>query len=207
MTTNEQQLFWKEQYAKDYISKNDNYDLEGGLKCWATMLNSVGKINSLLECGSNVGKNIRVLNNLLPETSKSIIEISPDAYKIVTDRYSFDKTFNGSILDSAYEEKAFDLVFTMGVLIHIHPRDLLSNMKKMFQYSSRYILIGEYFNRTPVMIEYHGEKDKLFKSDFGKLFMENFPVRLVDYGFLWGHLYDNAGFDDITYWLFEKKHE
>ncbi len=77
-------------------------------------------------------------------------------------------------------------------------------MQKIFQYSSRYILMGEYFNRTPVMIEYHGEEDKLFKRDFGKLFMENFSVRLVDNGFLWGHIYDDAGFDDITYWLFEK---
>jgi hypothetical protein len=34
--------------------------------------------------------------------------------------------------------------------------------------------------------------------------MENFPLKLLDYGFLWGHLYDSAGFDDITWWLFEK---
>jgi hypothetical protein len=92
----------------------------------------------------------------------------------------------------------------MGVLIHIHPDDLLANMRKMFDYSNKYILIGEYFNRTPVMIEYQGQKDKLFKRDFGKLFIENFPVDLVDYGFLWGHIYDDAGFDDVTWWLFEK---
>ena len=54
------------------------------------------------------------------------------------------------------------------------------------------------------MIEYQGEQNKLFKRDFGKLFIENFNVQLVDYGFLWGHIYDSAGFDDITWWLFEK---
>ena len=77
-------------------------------------------------------------------------------------------------------------------------------MRKMFNYSSKYILFGEYFNRTPVMIEYQGEENKLFKRDFGKLFMEYFNVQLVDYGFLWGHIYDDAGFDDVTWWLFEK---
>ena len=91
------------------------------------------------------------------------------------------------------------------MLIHIHPDDIEANMKKMFNYSRRYILIAEYFNRTPVMIEYRGEKDKLFKQDFGKFFIERFNVSLIDYGFLWGHLYDQAGFDDITWWLFEKK--
>ena len=85
-----------------------------------------------------------------------------------------------------------DLVFSMGVLIHIAPDQLLKNMKKMFQYSSKYILMGEYFNRTLISIEYQGEKDKLFKRDFGKLFIENFNVRLVDYGFLW---------DISTIWL------
>ena len=104
-----------------------------------------------------------------------------------------------------FRESEFDLVYVMGVLIHIHPDDLLANMQKMYEYSNKYILIGEYFNRTPVMIEYQGEKDRLFKRDFGKLFIENFNVNLVDYGFLWGHLYDKAGFDDITWWLFEKK--
>ncbi len=93
----------------------------------------------------------------------------------------------------------------MGVLIHIHPNDLRENMKKVYNYSSRYILIGEYFNRTPMMLDYQGQKDKLFKRDFGKMFIENFPVQLLDHGFLWGHLYDAAGFDDITYWLFKKK--
>jgi hypothetical protein len=54
------------------------------------------------------------------------------------------------------------------------------------------------------MIEYQGEQNKLFKRDFGKLFIENFNVQLVDYGFLWGHIYDDAGFDDIKWCLFEK---
>ena len=204
MSMNEQQAFWKEKYAGDYISKNSDFDLDRGIKGWAKMLERAENINSILECGSNIGRNINFLNHLLPGASKSLIEISPEAYKIVTSRYQIADSFNGPIVESSFNKK-FELVYTIGVLIHIHPNDLLDNMKKMYEHSSKYILIGEYFNRTPVMVEYQGEKDKLFKRDFGKYFLENFPVHLVDYGFLWGHLYDNAGFDDITYWLFEKK--
>lgn len=127
------------------------------------------------------------------------------AFEFVTQKYSLDQAFNGPIENSSFDNGTFDLVFTMGVMIHIHPDNLMRIMGKMFDYSSKYILMGEYFNRTPVMLEYQGEKDKLFKRDFGKLFIESFPVELVDYGFLWGYLYDNAGFDDITWWLFEKK--
>jgi pseudaminic acid biosynthesis-associated methylase len=133
-----------------------------------------------------------------------IIEISPKAFDFVTNQYKIEKSFNGPILDSQFEKNTFDLTFTIGVLIHIHPDDLLQNMDKLFEYSNKYIVIGEYFNRTPVMIEYQGQLNKLFKLDFGKLFLENFNVKLVDYGFLWGHEYDKAGFDDITWWVFEK---
>ena len=201
---NEQQKFWKDDYAKEYIEKNKNFDAALGVECWKIMLQKARKINSVLECGSNIGRNISFLNSVIPQAKKSIIEISNPAFQYVTSKYDIDKSFNGPILNSDFQDNSFDLTFTIGVLIHISPEDLLANMQKLYSYSGRYILIGEYFNRTPVMIDYQGEKDKLFKRDFGKLFMENFKVQLLDYGFLWGHLYDKAGFDDITWWLFEK---
>lgn len=203
--TNEQERFWLQTYTNRYIERNSNFDNELGLKAWRRMLTKAERIGSLLECGSNIGRNIGFLEQILPETKKSIIELAAEPYRKVTERYPLDRSFNGSIADSDFEPASFDLVFTCAVLIHIHPNHLVANMRKMFDYSRRYILIGEYFNRTPVMIEYQGERDRLFKSDFGKTFVTNFPVNTVDYGFLWGHEFDAAGFDDITWWLFEKK--
>ena len=202
---NEQQNFWANEYAHNYIEKNNAFDFDSGVKCWKEMLSKAEGIESVLECGCNIGRNIHFLNTALPQAQKSIIEISKPAYDFVTSQYTLDRTFNGPIVQSNFQPASFDLTFTIGVLIHISPDDLLANMKKMHDYSRRYILMGEYFNRTPVMLEYQGQQNKLFKRDFGKLFMENFDVKLVDYGFLWGHLYDAAGFDDITWWLFEKK--
>ncbi len=204
MEMNEQQNFWANKYAEEYISKNSQFDREEGIAAWKLMLARSASIESILECGCNIGRNIDFLNSVLPNARKSIIEISQPAFEFVVRQHALAQAFNGSIEDSNLKNGAFDLVFTIGVLIHIHPDNLLRNMEKMFNYSSKYILMGEYFNRTPVMIEYQGEREKLFKRDFGKLFIENLPVKLVDYGFLWGHLYDRAGFDDITWWLFEK---
>jgi len=202
----EQEAFWANTYASEYITKNSLFDNGLGSKAWDLMLKVIKTdVRNYLECGSNVGRNIEQIKLLLPQSKPSIIEISQPAFDFVTSRHNFQYTFNGSILDSKFENKAFDLVFTMGVLIHINPDQLLDIMSKMFEYSNKYILMGEYFNRTPVMIEYQGEKDRLFKRDFGKLFIENFNVNLLDNGFLWGHLYETAGFDDITWWLFEKK--
>lgn len=205
MAMNEQQEFWAKQYAQDYIKKNESFDSDSGVACWKKMLRSAGRIDSVLECGCNIGRNIGFLNEVLPDAQKSVIEISKPAFDYVTGKYELNKAFNGPIVDSEFGEGSFDLAFTIGVLIHIHPDDLLANLRKIYSYSGKYVLFGEYFNRTPVMIEYQGQQNKLFKRDFGKLFIESFPVLLVDYGFLWGHLYDAAGFDDITWWLFEKK--
>lgn len=202
---NEQQAFWAYQYASDYISKNSSFDVELGNDAWRKMLTKASEINAVLECGCNIGRNIGFLNNVIPGASKSIIEISKPAFEFVTSHYDIDQSFNGPIVESGFASNSFELAFTIGVLIHIHPDDLLENMRKLFEYSCKYILIGEYFNRTPVMVQYQGQENKLFKSDFGKQFLSNFNVKLVDYGFLWGHMYDNAGFDDITWWLFEKQ--
>lgn len=201
----EQERFWAKTYAQEYIEKNRIFDHELGAQAWSLMLRATdGKIASYLECGCNIGRNIEQLKLVLPDAQPSVIEISKPAFKVVTARHQFAHAFNGAILDADFTDGSFDLVFTMGVLIHINPDQLLEHMRKMLAFSSHYVLFGEYFSRTPATIEYQGEADRLFKRDFGKLFMGNFPVKLLDYGFLWGHLYDAAGFDDITWWLFEK---
>ena len=189
----------------NYINKNNNFDSSTGVEAWGRILSKAKSIDNILECGCNIGRNLEFLNLVYPSAKKSIIEISKPAYDFVISNMEIKNSFNGSIIESNLSEEFFDLVFTMGVLIHIHPDDLLINMEKLFNYSKKYILIGEYFNRNPIMIEYQGQKNKLFKRDFGKLFLDNFNVEVVDYGFLWGHIYDKAGFDDITWWLFEKK--
>jgi pseudaminic acid biosynthesis-associated methylase len=201
----EQEEFWAKKYAEDYINKNSDFDHELGAKSWAKMLEKTnGNINRYLECGCNIGKNIEQLSRAMPDARASIIEISKPAFDFVTHKYDLEYAFNGAIIDADAQNEYFDLVFTMGVLIHIHPDHLIEHMRKMYGWSRKYILIGEYFNRTPTMIEYQGEKDKLFKSDFGKTFIDNFDVTLLDYGFWWGYIYDKAGLADITWWLFEK---
>jgi pseudaminic acid biosynthesis-associated methylase len=201
---NEQENFWANQYALSYINKNGSFDKQKGIKAWRLMLSKAENVESVLECGCNIGRNIELISSVLPAARKSIIEVSKAAYEVASKRYSLHEGFNGTIVDSNLNDK-YDLVFTCGVLIHIHPDNLLENMKVMASYSNRYMLIAEYFNRTPVSLEYQGQKEKLFKSDFGKRFLENFNFNCIDYGFLWGHEFDVAGFDDITWWLFEKK--
>lgn len=201
---NKQEQFWKDTYAKEYITRNSEFDLDAGIKAWAQMTRNLGPIRSILECGCNIGRNINILNHLMPGAEKSIIEISPEAFSIVTGRYNFADALNCSILASDFGGKQFDLVFTTGVLIHIAPENLLENLSKIYAHSKKYIVFCEMFSRVPRTVPYKGENDLLFTRDYGRFFLENFPCRVVDYGFLWGHYYDAAGFDDGNFWVFEK---
>jgi hypothetical protein len=80
MALNEQQKFWQNEYPEEYIKKNSEFDLHTGIKGWSTILNRTSNINSVLECGCNIGRNINFLNHVLPNASKSIVEISPNAF-------------------------------------------------------------------------------------------------------------------------------
>lgn len=199
-----QEEFWSKEYADEYIERNSNFDINSGVEAWSKILKNTHGINSLLECGCNIGRNIELLNHYLPDTKKSIIELSPTPYEIVTKKYNFEHSVNSSILEADLPNNYFDLVFTTGVLIHIHPDKLLENMQKMYDLSKKYIVFGEIFSRVPGHVHYRGRDDLLFKRDFGRFFLENFNCKPIDYGFLWGHYYDDAGFDDSTYWVFEK---
>lgn len=205
IVSNEQEGFWKNRITESYSVDNSIFDHRLGVAGWERMLAKADKksLSSYLECGSNIGRNIGFLKDLLPDASANIIELAEFPYKKCIDSFDIDKSFLGTIKEAKFGVQ-FDLVFSQGVLIHVNPDDLHESMRRMYDLSSRYILIGEYFSRTPVMIKYRGEDNKLYKRDFGKLFLENFECKVKDYGFLWGHEFDSAGFDDITYWLFEK---
>jgi pseudaminic acid biosynthesis-associated methylase len=202
---NEQERFWVREIPEAYRNNNDGFDIQNGMIAWQKMLNAlqISEIESFLECGSNIGRNVGILAELMPTWAANVIEISAEALKICAERYQIASSYNGPIKDSAFDD-TFDLVFSCGVLIHVSPDDLLKTMQKMYDHSSRYMLIAEYFSRTPESIVYRGELNKLFKRDFGKLFVENFPVKVLDSGFLWSYNYEASGFDDITYWVFEK---
>jgi spore coat polysaccharide biosynthesis protein SpsF len=76
--------------------------------------------------------------------------------------------------------------------------------EKLYESSNKYICIGEYYNPTPVSINYRGHSDKLFKRDFAGEFMDKYPdVELIDYGFSYRRdpLFPQ---DDITWFLFRK---
>ena len=100
-----------------------------------------------------------------------------------------------------FRERWFDLVFTFGVLIHQPDDTLPLMMAEVVRTSRRYVLCGEYFSDDTVEVPYRGQEGALFKRDYGGLYQRLFPeLRPVRNGFL----SRAEGWDDITWWLFER---
>ena len=76
--------------------------------------------------------------------------------------------------------------------------------KNLYEKSEKYICINEYYNPTPVKINYRGHDDRLFKRDFcGEMLDKYNDLKLVDYGF--GYKNDPVfQQDDMTWFLLQK---
>jgi hypothetical protein len=90
----------------------------------------------------------------------------------------------------------------MGVLIHQPDESLPAVMDEMVRVSSRYVLCGEYYDAHQTEVPYRGYRGALFRRDYGGLFASRFAgeLQLAFTGFLG----TEDGFDNVTWWLFER---
>ncbi len=97
-----------------------------------------------------------------------------------------------------------DFTLTKGLLIHINPDHLTRVYDLLYQSSNQYICVIEYYNPTPVEINYRGNQGVLFKRDFAGEILDRFQdLRLVDYGFVYHRDYHFPQ-DDTNWFLLEK---
>ena len=199
----EQEGFWAGDFGNEYIERNKNKQLvASNIMMFAKMLEKAHGVKSIIEFGSNIGLNLQALHHLLPDAKLSAIEINSTAATILKEN-GFVQVYNTSILDFI-PDTARDLTFTKGVLIHINPDVLPLVYDKLYQTSSKYIMMTEYYDPNPVEISYRGHEGKLFKRDFAGELMERFPdVKLVDYGFFY-HNDPRHDQEDMNWFLMEK---
>ena len=146
-----QEQFWAGEFGEGYVARNQGDPLfAANLNYFVQSARMAGKITSAVEFGANIGLNLLALQTLYPGISLRAIEINSHAAKALAEVVKEEDIFFGPILDYNSDE-TFDLSFTKGVLIHINPEQLPGVYQRLYDYSSRYILIGEYYNP----IRYH----------------------------------------------------
>lgn len=198
-----QEALWAGDFGTEYAQRNRGDALvASNVALFEKVLARTEGVSSVLELGCNVGNNLRALRELLPEADLRGVEINPAAAAEV-------RAWGGAEVDVAsilgYEPRAqADLCFTKGVLIHIDPSRLAEVYATLSAASSRYVMVCEYYNPTPVEVHYRGHDHALFKRDFAGEILDATPgLRLVDYGFTY-HRDPVAPLDDSTWFLMER---
>jgi len=197
----EQEQFWAGEFGDEYIDRNKSQQLlASNLVFFSKALRHAQNVNSCIEFGANIGMNLRALHFLYPELDRHGIEINLSAAEELCSFLPKESIYNQSLLDFQPERK-WDLVLIKGVLIHINPKYLETAYRKLFESTSRYILVGEYYNPSPVSISYRGHSERLFKRDFAGEMLDMLPaLQLLDYGFTY-HRDPSFPQDDMTWFL------
>ncbi len=207
MTESDQLRFWRAQFGNEYTRRGTHAaaHLRERAALWAPIIAALAGAppTSILEVGANIGNNLRALRQL---TDAELFAVEPNAMArdlLITDQViPAANVHDGHAAAMDLPDAAIDLVFTSGVLIHVHPDDLAESCREIHRVASRYIACIEYFADQPREVPYRGHAERLFTRDFGSFWLDLFPdLETVDYGFIWKRL---TGHDNLTWWLFRK---
>lgn len=203
----EQIDLWTGDFADAYIVRNEVTDGSLGPRrlLWQRILSALDSesVTSIVEIGSNIGLNLRVLGEF---TKADLWAVEPNAKarsRLAEDRVlPTDRVLDGTASSIPLGDATVDLAFTSGVLIHVHPDQLSESCAEIYRVAGRYIAAIEYFSPEPTSVAYRGHDGQLFKRDFGAFWLDQHPdLSLVDYGFFWKRA---SGLDNLTWWLFKK---
>lgn len=202
----EQEKFWIEKdWANSYMERKslENISLLPYKNFFSNIIKKEYDIKSIIEFGANIGLNLIALYQLFPDIEYSAVEINKDACNELEKINFITNIYNQSLLNLDINEKS-DLVIIKTVLIHINPKYLNLVYQELYETSNKYILIAEYYNPTPIEINYRGHNDKLFKRDFAGELMDKYKdLELIDYGFAY-HRDNKTAQDDVTWFLLKK---
>lgn len=193
------EMLWSGQFGDQYVERN----VDAG-RCreafWKGILEKC-PVQSALEVGCNVGANLEWIAKHAPETRLVGVDINRRALTEVHSRLPGTKVLRASARQLPFADGSFDLVFTVGVLIHQPPIALPIVMGEIVRCVRRFVLCAEYHAAEPTEVIYRGQRGALFKRDFGGLYAKLFSeLRLLQRGFL----SREEGWDDVTFWLFER---
>jgi len=185
MNKTDQMQAWSTTFGQEYTQRNlrTPYEMDtlfrenlgiSRIDLNREFLCSLDRSIRILEVGANVGTQLMILQNMGFEDLTGI-ELQHHALELAKKRTKSVRLFQATAFDLPFEDRCFDLVFTSGVLIHIHPHDIGKALDEIHRCTRRYIWGYEYYNRDYENIIYRGKKDLLWKADFARIYRERFP--------------------------------
>ncbi len=157
---------------------------------------------SVLEVGCNCGVQMQQLARL-GFANLTGVDVCGAALAKARSALPSARFEEASALALPFKDKAFDLVFTSGVLIHMPPGNLNQAMDELHRVSRRYIWGFEYYAENHTAIHYRGQDGLLWKGDFSRMLARRFTDLRMTHWLLLKYV-DGGGNEDAMY-LMEKR--
>ncbi len=171
-----QEEFWSGDFGNRYTARN-RVQWRRRVPFWRQILAQTDA-GSILEVGCNIGSNLIAMRDVDPLLALWGIDVNRQAL-IEAQRNGLSVANN--LASEAHKLGRFDLVASVGVLIHIAPEQLPEVMTSIAQASREYVLAVEYAADKEEEIEYRGHVERLWKRPFGKLY-EDMGLTMVEQG-------------------------
>jgi len=190
---------WSGEFGNAYTDRNQAAG-EQRAEFWTAFFAEF-PARTVLEVGCNLGANLRWIAARVPPARVYGLDVNEKALRELRRALPSVNAVWGRARDLPFRDRAFETVFTMGVLIHQPPDALPAVMAEIVRCANRFVLCGEYYAPELTEVPYRGQSGALFKRDFGELYRRSFPgLTLRRQGFL----SRGEGWDDVTYWIFER---
>lgn len=197
----EQAQQWVGQFGREYTERNPHtaedvqklYLERFGVTREDMNNEFISRLNrdiKILEAGCNVGAQLITLQEMGFKNLYGV-ELQEFAVEVAKRQSKNINIIQGNILDIPFKDDYFDMVFTSGVLIHIHPDNLPKAMGEIVRCSRKYIFGFEYYSETRQEIHYRGNHNLAWKCDFAKEFLKNVPKLKLIKEKKFGYLNDN----------------
>jgi pseudaminic acid biosynthesis-associated methylase len=196
------EALWTEDFGDRYVERNRA--AANGREPFWRWLHESHPFDSVLEVGCNVGGNLHWLAQLVDPAKVFGVDINAQALREVRATLPDVNAVRSPARSLPFRDATFDLTFTTTVLIHQAVDSLPIVMNEVVRTSRRLVLCGEYHADELTEVPYRGETGALFKRDWGALYQNLFPeLKLLETRFE-ADPGDGGGWDDVTFWLFEK---
>ncbi len=175
---------WSSEFGQDYTDRNTftqedteqlylrNYGITR-TEMNNRFLSQLDRSIRILEVGSNVGNQLILLQNM-GFTNLYGIELQSYAVEQSKAHTRHINIIQGSAFDIPYKDNYFDLVFTSGVLIHLHPTDISKALIEINRCTQNYIWGFEYYADQYTEIPYREHSNLLWKANFAQEYLDRF---------------------------------
>ena len=188
---------WGSEFGDDYVERNRTVGAHRG-PFWEKTLAEFPS-QRVLEVGCNLGANLQWIASLISPQNVYGVDVNKKALRELRQNYPDLNALWTPARELPFRDHWFDMVFSMGVLIHQPESTLPLVMSEIVRCSKRYVLCVEYHSEETVELPYRGQSGALFKRNYLQIYQELFPeLELRKQGFL----SRDDGWDDVTYWMF-----